>query len=120
MIACVSVLDHGRSTRMAIGQSLVELVRLIQHQPANSTKNSSSQPPLRGQSMLLNVRAAATYELAAESFMYLMVEPPLVGPSHRVEHELLVTTPTHFCELRRDLYGNLQRQLVGAAGDVHV
>ena len=37
--------------------------------------------------MLLSVRAAATYELAAESFMYLMVEPPLVGPSHRVEHE---------------------------------
>jgi transglutaminase-like putative cysteine protease len=66
--------------------------------------------------MRLNVRATATYELAAESFVYLMVEPPLVGPSHRVEHERLVTTPTHFCELRRDLYGNLQRQLVAAEG----
>jgi transglutaminase-like putative cysteine protease len=66
--------------------------------------------------MLLKVRAAATYELAAESFMSLMVEPPLAGPSHRVLDERLVTTPTHFCELRRDLYGNLQRQLVGAQG----
>src|SRR5580704_11533489 len=66
--------------------------------------------------MLLNVRAAATYELAAESCMYLMVEPPLNGPTHRVRDERLVTTPTHFCELRRDLYGNLQRQLVGAQG----
>ena len=66
--------------------------------------------------MRLNVRAAATYELAAESFMYLMVEPPLAGQFHRVEHEVLVTTPTNFCELRRDLYGNLQRQLVAAQG----
>ncbi len=48
--------------------------------------------------------------------MYLMVEPPLVGPFHRVDHERLVTTPTRFCELRRDLYGNLQRQLVAAQG----
>ena len=67
-------------------------------------------------SFSMSVRAAATYELAAESFMSLMVEPPLVGPSHRVEHEVLVTTPTRFCELRRDLYGNLQRQLVAAGG----
>jgi transglutaminase-like putative cysteine protease len=67
--------------------------------------------------MLLTVRATATYDLAAESFMYLMVEPPLVGPSHRVRDERLVTTPTDFCELRRDLYGNLQRQLVGTKGN---
>jgi transglutaminase-like putative cysteine protease len=66
--------------------------------------------------MLLSVRASATYELAAESFMYLMVEPRLVGSFHRVDHERLVTTPTRFCELRRDLYGNLQRQLVAAPG----
>lgn len=66
--------------------------------------------------MLLSVRASATYELATESFMYLMVEPQLVGSFHRVDHERLVTTPTRFCELRRDLYGNLQRQLVAAAG----
>ena len=66
--------------------------------------------------MLLSVRCLATYELAAESFMFLMVEPPLVGPFHRVDHERLVTTPTHFCDLRRDLYGNLQRQLVATSG----
>lgn len=64
--------------------------------------------------MLLSVRTMATYELVAESFMYLMIEPPLVGPFHRVDHERLVTTPTHFCELRQDLYGNIQRQLVAA------
>ena len=66
--------------------------------------------------MLLSVRAVATYELVAESFMYLMIEPPLVGPFHRVDHERLVTTPTHFCELRQDLAGNIQRQLVAAPG----
>jgi transglutaminase-like putative cysteine protease len=66
--------------------------------------------------MRLNIRSTATYELADESFMYLMIEPPLVGPSHRVDHERLVTTQTRFCELRRDLYGNLQRQLVAAKG----
>ena len=66
--------------------------------------------------MLLSVRARATYELAAESFMYLMVEPSLIGSTHRVVDERLSTTPTHFCELRRDLYGNLQRQLVGGKG----
>jgi transglutaminase-like putative cysteine protease len=66
--------------------------------------------------MLLNVRATATYEVADETFMYLMVEPPLVGLSHRVQEERLVTSPTRFCELRQDLYGNIQRQLVASPG----
>jgi transglutaminase-like putative cysteine protease len=66
--------------------------------------------------VLLTVRAAATYELAAETFVYLMVEPQLTGPAHRVVHERLVTTPGPFCELRRDLYGNIQRHLVAGKG----
>jgi transglutaminase-like putative cysteine protease len=66
--------------------------------------------------MLLNVRATATYELAAESFMYLMVEPGLVGRGHRVREERLTTSPAQFCEINRDLYGNLQRQLVAGMG----
>ena len=44
--------------------------------------------------MLLAVRAVATYELTAETFMLLMVEPPWRGPSHRVLDERLFTTPT--------------------------
>ena len=66
--------------------------------------------------MLLNVRAAATYELGAESFLSLMVEPPLLGPTYRVERERLLTSPTASCELRRDLYGNPRRDLVAPAG----
>ena len=66
--------------------------------------------------MLLAVRAVATYELTAETFMLLMVEPPLEGPSHRVQDERLFTTPTPFCELRRDVYGNPQRHLIAPPG----
>jgi transglutaminase-like putative cysteine protease len=66
--------------------------------------------------MLLNVRAAATYELDAETFLCLMVEPPLVGDAHHVESERLLTSPTIVCELRRDLYGNPQRHVIAAQG----
>ena len=69
--------------------------------------------------MRLNVRATATYELPADSFMYLMIEPPLAGPTHRVHDEKLVTTPTRFSEMRQDLYGNLQRRLIASAGTFH-
>jgi transglutaminase-like putative cysteine protease len=66
--------------------------------------------------MLLAVRAVATYELTAETFMILMIEPPLTGVSHRVVEERLTTTPTTFCELRRDVYGNTQRHLIAPSG----
>ncbi len=66
--------------------------------------------------MRLTVRATATYELAAETFLCLMIEPPLVGPAHRVERERLVTTPTTYGELIRDLYGNPRRHLVAGKG----
>ncbi|WP_406695871.1 transglutaminase family protein [Singulisphaera sp. Ch08] len=66
--------------------------------------------------MLLSLRAVATYELTAETYLYLMVEPPLQGPDHRVEYECLFTSPTTSCELRRDLYGNPQRHLVAPKG----
>ncbi len=66
--------------------------------------------------MRLNVRASATYELKAEGFLSLMVEPPMIGPSHRVEDERLLTTPTASCELRRDFYGNPRRDLVAGPG----
>lgn len=66
--------------------------------------------------MLLTVKATATYEFSLETFLCLMVEPPLVGPSHRVTEERLLTTPTTFCDLRRDLYGNPRRHVIAPAG----
>jgi transglutaminase-like putative cysteine protease len=66
--------------------------------------------------MLLTVRSAAMYELSADAYMCLMVEPPLVGSSHRVQDERLFTSPTIFCELSRDLYGNPLRRLIAAKG----
>ncbi len=56
--------------------------------------------------MLISVRATAAYDLPEQTFLLLMVEPPLVGPVHRVEQERLLTTPTPFHELGADVYGN--------------
>ena len=66
--------------------------------------------------MLLFVRSSASYILHAESFLSLMVEPPLKGSGHDVLEERLVTTPLSFCQLRHDLFGNPQRQLVATEG----
>jgi transglutaminase-like putative cysteine protease len=66
--------------------------------------------------MLLTVRSAAMYDLSSDAYMCLMVEPPLVGSSHRVQEERLFTSPTSFCELSRDLYGNPLRRLIAAKG----
>jgi transglutaminase-like putative cysteine protease len=66
--------------------------------------------------MLLTVRSAATYELSADTYINLMVEPALVGPSHRVLEERLVTSPTSFSEQSRDLYGNPVRRLIASKG----
>jgi transglutaminase-like putative cysteine protease len=66
--------------------------------------------------MLLTVRAAATYDLAGETFAILMVEPPPQGRTHQVRRERLLTTPTPSCVLRHDLYGNPQRHIIAAAG----
>ena len=66
--------------------------------------------------MLLTVRSAAVYELSSDAYMCLMVEPPLVGSSYRVQEERLFTSPTTFCELSRDLYGNPLRRLIAAKG----
>jgi transglutaminase-like putative cysteine protease len=66
--------------------------------------------------MLLSVKASATYEFPVETFLCLMVEPPLVGPAHRVQEERLLTTPTAFCDLRGDLYGNPRRHVIAQGG----
>ena len=66
--------------------------------------------------MLLTVKASATYELSVETFLCLMVEPPLKGPAHQVKAERLSTTTTIFCDLRSDLYGNPRRHVIAPAG----
>ncbi len=66
--------------------------------------------------MLMELRASATYELSVETFLALMIEPALAGPEHRVVDERLVTSPTPFSELDRDLYGNPRRRLVAPGG----
>jgi transglutaminase-like putative cysteine protease len=66
--------------------------------------------------MMLRIRSTAVYDLPAETFIGLMVEPALLGAGHRVIDERLMTSPTTFCEIRRDLYGNPQRCLVATPG----
>jgi transglutaminase-like putative cysteine protease len=66
--------------------------------------------------MLLTVRATASYDLSVETFLCLMVEPPLKGPTHRVTEEKLLTTTTAFCDLRSDLYGNPRRHVIAPRG----
>lgn len=66
--------------------------------------------------MLLTVRAATLCDLADETFVILMVEPPSQSRAHQVRQERLMTTPTLSCVLRRDIYGNPQRHLVAAGG----
>ena len=66
--------------------------------------------------MLISVRATAAYDLADETFLLLMVEPPLVGRAHRVEQAQLLTTPTPFHELGTDVYGNPQRRIIAPKG----
>src|SRR4051812_4761157 len=69
--------------------------------------------------MRLNIRATATYDLPAETFVTLMIEPSLQGLAHRVTQERLMTSPTPFSELSRALYGNPRRHLVAPAGPFH-
>ena len=70
--------------------------------------------------MLISVRATAAYDLPEQTFLLLMVEPPLVGPAHRVQEERLQTTPTPFHELGTDVYGNPQRRIIAPEGIVFV
>jgi transglutaminase-like putative cysteine protease len=66
--------------------------------------------------MRLDIRSTATYELPAETFLALMIEPSLEGPGHRVLRENLVTSTTSFSELNRDLYDNPRRHLIVPPG----
>ncbi len=66
--------------------------------------------------MILQIRARAAYNLPADAFILLMVEPPLAGLNHRVQSENLVTTPTPSTQLWNDVYANPQRRFVAPKG----
>lgn len=66
--------------------------------------------------MKLSIRARAAYNLPADAFILLMIEPPLGGLNHQVLDEHLSTTATPKTELWNDLYGNPQRRFVAPAG----
>jgi transglutaminase-like putative cysteine protease len=67
--------------------------------------------------MLISVRATATYELSAESFVLLMVEPSREAPDHRVKDAKLVTSPAPYSILGTDYAGNPLRRIVAPAGE---
>ena len=66
--------------------------------------------------MILTVHASQAYDLPSETFLLLMVEPALTGPTYQVRDERLMTTPTLFSELSVDSFGNPQRRLVAPQG----
>lgn len=66
--------------------------------------------------MKMAIRTRAVYDLPAETFLLLMVEPNLTGPNHAITSESLVTTPTTFSELGTDLFGNPHRRMIAPAG----
>ena len=67
--------------------------------------------------MRIFVRATASYELASESFVQLMVEPAREAPDHLLETDKLITSPTPYSVLGKDHAGNLQRRMVAPAGE---
>ncbi len=67
--------------------------------------------------MRISIRTSAAYELPAETFLMLMVEPARGAPDHRIERESLITSPVPYCALGTDIAGNLQRRIVAPAGE---
>lgn len=67
--------------------------------------------------MLLDIRARASYQLPADTFVLLMVEPAIDGPCHHVQSASLHTTNTPHSQLWNDLYGNPVRRLTAPQGE---
>jgi len=66
--------------------------------------------------MILDFSSSATYELSAPTLVVLMVEPTLVGTSHRIISEHLRTTPVESAALWRDVYDNPARHFMAPPG----
>ncbi len=66
--------------------------------------------------MRLAVRAAGTYELQDDSFVSLMVEPPLDSSGHHVIEADFETSTVRSSIQTEDLYGNTQRHIIAPRG----
>lgn len=67
-------------------------------------------------SLTINLRASAAYELAAETPLLLMVEPPGSGHAHSLVSEQLLTSPTISADVWIGDEGNFHRRLIAPAG----
>ena len=67
--------------------------------------------------MLLDIRSTASYQLPAQTFVLLMVEPAIDGARHHVQNPSLKTSSTERSELWQDLYGNPVRRLMAPQGE---
>ncbi|MBC8142502.1 MAG: transglutaminase family protein [Armatimonadetes bacterium] len=66
--------------------------------------------------MFVSVSATADYDLSAETFLLLMIEPRLQGETHHVLRESLRTSPVQFAHLDTDGCGNLFRRFLAPRG----
>jgi transglutaminase-like putative cysteine protease len=82
----------------------------------SSPISSPREQGRRQQRLRVAIRASGAYDLFGETFLLLMIEPALEGPTHRMRDERLLTTPTNESALWRDGFGNPQRRLVAPAG----
>ena len=69
--------------------------------------------------MLISIKSTATYELNAETFVLLMVEPHPRAPDHEIKAQQMMTTPAPFNAMGKDTVGNLLRRLVVPQGLFH-
>ena len=67
--------------------------------------------------MILSIQSRAEYDLPAQTFTLLQIEPALRGAHHHVLEENLQTTPTPRTELWNDLYANPQRRFMAPQGE---
>jgi transglutaminase-like putative cysteine protease len=83
----------------------------------NRFSNPGAPPTDLGEGgMILRVRATAVYEFELESYLRLMVEPPVQAATHKLVEASMVINPTGPCELRQDLYGNTVRLVMVPQG----
>lgn len=75
--------------------------------------------PASSETRRIGIQASGIYELAADTCLLLMVEPNIMGATHRVLQSELTTTPTPNSDAWTDEIGNYQRRLLAPAGEFH-
>ncbi len=66
--------------------------------------------------MFVSISATADYDLPAETFLLLMIEPRLQGDTYSVLRESLRTSPVRSASLDNDASGNLFRRFLAPRG----